>query len=88
MTNGTRPGGQAVRIAGEEIEFFYGPEEGAEFTPKNFGAGSLISTYRVVNTTLRAESEKTVAAVYDRRSGEFQLSSLSVEPETVWRSTD
>ena len=59
-----------------------------EFTPKNFGAGSLISTYRVVNTTLRAESEKTVAPILDRGSGEFQLSSLSVELETIWRSTD
>ena len=29
----------------------------ASLPPKKFGAGSLISTYRVVNTTLRAESE-------------------------------
>jgi hypothetical protein len=37
-------------IAGEEIEFFFAPKEAQ-------AAGSLISTYRVVNTTLRAESE-------------------------------
>src|SRR6202011_368432 len=61
--------------SGDKIgSFFCGPREAQ-------AAGSLISTYRVVNTTLRAESEKTVAAVYDRRSGEFQLSSLSVELE-------
>jgi hypothetical protein len=32
---------------------------------------------------------EAVAVVYDCRcSGEFQLSSLSVELETIWRSTD
>ena len=80
------PGLSAVALAKadtpeKKLGFFCGPREAQ-------AAGSLISTYRVVNTTLRAESEKTVAAVYDRRSGEFQLSSLSVELETVWRSTD
>jgi hypothetical protein len=38
-------------IAGEEIELFFVGQKGHR------AAGSLISTYRVVNTTLRAESE-------------------------------
>ena len=37
-------------IAGEKLGFFCGLKEAQ-------AAGSLISTYRVVNTTLRAESE-------------------------------
>jgi hypothetical protein len=38
-------------------------------------AGSLTSTYRVVNTTLRAESEKT-APIFLIGVGEFQLSKI------------
>jgi hypothetical protein len=58
---------------GVRIEFFCRLKCAENIVPKKFGAGSLTSTYRVVSTTLRAESE--ISGWRLRSSArEFQLS--------------
>ena len=47
-------------------------------------AGSLISTYRVVNTTLRAESEKTVAPIRIGVQESFSYQRSLVPRERDW----
>ena len=64
-------------MTGDQVGFFLSAKTSESLASKKFEGGSLTSTYRVVNTTLRAESEKTGRPrIFWGRTGEFQLSNL------------